>query len=98
MIMKVSVNLNKMTTASFPPVDDALKFLEDVNYKKLFTQIVIVVATVCAIIVGVIKYAMFMIRYWYEDGGKQKLVNFYQSIKLNTNRLIDSIYYSTNDQ
>lgn len=64
------------------------------NYEKLILQIVTVVATVCAIVVGVVKYGMFMIQYWYEDEGKQKLVNFYQGTKLNTNRMIDSIYYS----
>lgn len=83
-----------MTTVSFPPVDDALEFLDNVNYKKLFLQVVTFVATVCAIVVGVVKYATFMIQYWYADGGKQNLVNFYQNIKLNTNRLVDFIYYS----
>lgn len=71
-----------------------MKMLDTMNYEKLILQIVTVVATVCAIVVGVVKYGMFMIQYWYEDEGKQKLVNFYQGTKLNTNRMIDSIYYS----
>jgi len=71
-----------------------MKVPDNMNYEKLILQIVTVVATVCAIVVGVVKYGMFMIQYWYEDKGKQKLVNFYQGTKLNTNRMIDSIYYS----
>jgi len=80
-----------MNSANFPPVDDAIKFLSNVDYKKLISQVVTFIATVCAIVVGVVSYISFSVQYWYEDGGKQKIVNAYEFVKTNANRVIDFV-------
>jgi hypothetical protein len=82
------------STIGFPPADDLMDYLTEVDYNKLFNQFVTFCATVAAIVVGVVSYVSFSIEYWYGNGGRENLINFGKSVKLNVNRLADFIYFN----
>ena len=56
-------------TASFPPADALLAFLAGINYRKLASQLVMLVATVAAITVAVSLFTWkHAKRFWQEHG------------------------------
>ena len=64
------------TTASFPPVDDFIARLSQVEWRKLWNNSVLIVATICAVCVALGSYFGGRLRSWYESGGKDDCVLF----------------------
>lgn len=64
------------TTASFPPVDDIILRISQVEWRKHWRNFVLIVATVCAICVAVSAYIARHLRFWYQSGGKNDLLLF----------------------
>lgn len=83
-----------MTTANFPPLDDAIEALKSVDYVKLGEQIIFLAVTVVAFVVAVISYAWTALQLWYEDGGKEKINNAQEWVKTKVNQLADTVYFT----
>lgn len=81
-------------TIGFPPADALQSSLRKIDYVKFGESIIFVVATICAIVVGVVSYASTAVQLWWCDNG-ETIVN---SVKINTNRVIDFIFYNSTDQ
>ena len=79
-----------MTTANFPPLDDAIEALKSVDYVKLGEQIIFLAVTV----VAVISYAWTALQLWYEDGGKEKINNAQEWVKFKINQFADTVYFT----
>ena len=82
------------STLGFPPADAVYGNLRKIDYAKLRNSIIFVVATICAIVVGVFSYASTAAQLWWLDNGKT-IVN---SIKTNSNRVVDFVFYTSTDQ
>ena len=105
-----SVQTNAMNSPSFPPADDALAYLAEVDWNKqamrVFTSIAYVVAFVYVI-------GQRIGQWYYNQGGKDRIVNYYNNlttgavfvydwsrqtaipfIMLIINRIVDGLFYT----
>ena len=82
------------STLGFTPADDLYGNLRKIDYVKFGESIIFVVATICAIVVGVVSYVSTAAQLWWLDNG-EIIVN---SVKTNSNRVIDFVFYSSTDQ
>jgi hypothetical protein len=83
-----------METANFPPLDDAINALKKVDYVKLGEQILFLAVTIVAFVVAVVSYAWTALQLWYEDGGKDRIKEVQEWIKVKINYVFDFAYYS----
>jgi ASC-1-like (ASCH) protein len=81
-------------TLGFPPVDGFYNSMRKLDYVKLGDSIIFAVATICAVIVGVVSYAYTAFQLYWEDNGKT-IVN---SVKTNSNRVVDFVFYTSTNQ
>ena len=63
-----------MNSYSFPPADDLISVVSEIDYNKLFNQFVILTATALAIIVGTTVWFYNRARQWYQAGGKEQVL------------------------
>jgi|LakMenEpi03Aug12_release.lakeMendotaPanAssembly.Ray.scaffolds.fasta_scaffold302675_1 hypothetical protein len=82
------------STLGFPPADDLYGNLQKIDYVKFGESIIFVVATICAIVVGVVSYFATVAQLWWLDNG-ETIVN---SVKTNSNRVVDFVFYTSTDQ
>lgn len=81
-------------TLGFPPVDGFYNSMRKLDYVKLGGSIIFAVATICAVVVGVVSYAYTAFQLYWEDNGKT-IVN---SVKTNSNRVVDFVFYTSTNQ
>lgn len=62
-------------TIGFPPADALLDQIVQVDYNKLWKQFVMLTATAAAIIVGVTVWFYNRARQWYNNGGKEQVLD-----------------------
>jgi len=82
------------STLGFPPADDLYSNLRKIDYVKFGESIIFVVATICAIVVGVVSYVSTAAQLWWLDNGETIL----NAVKTNSNRVVDFVFYSSTDQ
>ncbi len=63
-----------MNSYSFPPADDLISVVSEIDYNKLFNQFVMLTATALAIIVGTTVWFYNRARQWYQAGGKEQVL------------------------
>jgi uncharacterized membrane protein len=63
-------------------------------YVKLGEVFNFILATICAVVVGVVSYAYTAFQLYWNDNG-ESIVN---SITTNTNRVVDFLFYNSTDQ
>jgi len=61
---------------AFPPVDDLWDFLSKVDYKLLATRVILIVATVCAIVVGISLFVYKKSRAFWAQHGDDIVLGF----------------------
>jgi len=81
-------------TFGFPPVDGLYNSLRKLDYVKLGEDFIFILATICAVVVGVVSYAYTAFQLYWNDNG-ESIVN---SITTNTNRVVDFFFYNSTDQ
>ena len=87
--------LTKMEqTFGFPPVDGLYNYLRKLDYVKLGEDFIFILATIYAVVVGVVSYAYTAFQLYWNDNG-ESIVN---SITTNTNRVVDFLFYNSTDQ
>ena len=62
-------------TNSFPPVDDTINKLKQIDYIQFGADAVKFAATVSAIVVAVVSYAWTALQLWWIDNGEALQVN-----------------------
>jgi len=81
-------------TFGFPPVDGFYNSMRKLDYVKLGEDFIFILATICAVVVGVVSYAYTAFQLYWEDNGKT-IVN---SVKTNSNRVVDFVFYTSTNQ
>ena len=69
---------------SFPPVDDAIAKLKEIDYVKLGHNTINVVITVYAVVYAVLTYVWTALQLWWDDNGEDVKVN---AVKLTFNTI-----------
>jgi hypothetical protein len=69
-----------MTTTSFPPVDDLISKLAEVDYHKHIRNFINVVIIVAATVAAVATVLVQRIAQWYQQGGKDDLRQAYEKV------------------
>jgi len=101
-------------TNSFPPVDDTINKLKQIDYIQFSADAIKFAATVSAIVVAAVSYGWTAFQLWWDDNGEATQVNIirfvvnvidfiaaiviaipkvYRWVKLNSNRLVDSLFF-----
>ena len=65
-----------------------------IDYVKLGEKTILTLITICAIVVGVVSYLSTITQLWWLDNGE----NIVNSIKSNSNRVVDFVFYTSTDQ
>lgn len=81
-------------TLGFPPADAIYGNLRRIDYVKLGEKTILTLITICAIVVGVVSYLSTITQLWWLDNGE----NIVNSIKSNSNRVVDFVFYTSTDQ
>jgi len=85
-------------TIGFPPADALLEMISSVDYKKHLQQFVMLSATLLGITVGVLQFLYNKTAQWYNNGGKELMVNYINRAVLfinNRSGLFDKLYAAT---
>lgn len=83
-----------MNSYSFPPADDLISVVSEIDYNKLFNQFVMLTATALAIIVGTTVWFYNRVRQWYQAGGKEQVLDVINRAAVTINNrtgLVDKI-------
>jgi hypothetical protein len=81
-------------TLGFPPADAIYGNLRRIDYVKLGEKTIFTLIAICAIVVGVVSYLSTITQLWWLDNGE----NIVNSIKSNSNRVVDFVFYTSTDQ
>lgn len=85
-------------TIGFPPADNLLDVIREVNYSKLIKQFVFIAATILGYISGAAVWINNRARHWYHNGGKEQIqtvINRSLIVINNQTGLIDKISEQT---
>ena len=66
-------------------------------FKSFVNTLVFNLATIAAVIVGLVSYAYRAARVWYANGGKQDLINNACKVLAFVNKLSERVYYTLED-
>ena len=78
-------------TKSFPPADALVEMIQEVDYKKLWQQFVIIAATIAAFVMATFAFVYRNVNNWYQNGGKEQLIRAYNFVSVNIADLIDDV-------
>lgn len=70
-----------MTTASFPPIDDLISKLYEIDYQKHLRNFINAAIVFAAIVAAVATVLVQRISQWYKKGGKDYIQETYTKIK-----------------
>lgn len=68
-------------TQSFPPADALIEYLSGIDYKKHLNTFMDIVETICVFVAAVSYVLWQLVNTWYQNGGKEFLVNSYVKIR-----------------
>ena len=66
-------------------------------YKSFANTLLFNLATIAAIVVGIVSYAYRAVRVWYANGGKEFMINTAASFAAGVNKLSEKIYFTLED-
>ena len=66
-------------------------------FKSFLNTLLFNVATIVAVIVGVVSYTYKAARVWYNNGGREFLMTAAANVALMFNKLSEKIYYNLED-
>jgi hypothetical protein len=66
-------------------------------FKSFLNTLLFNVATIVAVIVGVVSYTYKAARVWYANGGREFLMTAMANVALMFNKLSEKIYYNLED-
>lgn len=66
-------------------------------FKSFLNTLLFNVATIAAIIVGVVSYTYKAARVWYANGGREFLMTAAANVALMFNKLSERVYYTLED-
>ena len=66
-------------------------------FKSFMNTLLFNVATIVAIVVGIVSYTYKAARVWYANGGKEFLMSAAANAALMFNKLSEKIYYNLED-
>ncbi|UNH61130.1 hypothetical protein SSZBM1_13 [Synechococcus phage S-SZBM1] len=85
----------------FAPIQSQLNKLNDqfdaVIEHPFVNTLLLNIATIAAIIVGVVSYAYSGLREWYNNGGKHQIINNSCKVLQFVNKTAEGIYYKLED-
>jgi len=70
-----------MTTTSFPPVDDLISKLSEIDYHKHLRNVTNAAIITAAIVAAVATVMVQRIAQWYHEGGKDRIQETYTKVK-----------------
>ena len=65
--------------------------------KSFVNTLAMNIATIVAIVVGVVMYTVRAYRVWYANGGKQDLINIACKVMAFVNKISERVYYTLED-
>ena len=71
--------------------------MNDTFFKSFLNTLLFNIATIAAVIVGVVSYAYRAARVWYANGGKEFMINTAASFAAGVNKLSEKIYFTLED-
>ena len=71
--------------------------MNDTFFKSFLNTLLFNIATIAAVIVGVVGYAYRAARVWYANGGKEFMINTAASFAAGVNKLSEKIYFTLED-
>jgi hypothetical protein len=69
----------------------------DTFYKSFVNTLIFNIATIAAIVVGIVSYTYRAARVWYANGGREFLMSAAANITLMCNKLTERVYYTLED-
>jgi hypothetical protein len=64
---------------------------------KFIQTLIFNVATIVAIVVGVVSYAVRATKVWYANGGREVIINLAANFTAGVHKLSEKIYYTLED-
>lgn len=71
--------------------------MTDTFMKSFVNTLVLNIATIVAVIVGIVSYTYKAARVWYANGGKEFLMSAAANVTLMCNKLTERVYYTLED-
>lgn len=71
--------------------------MTDTFLKSFVNTLVFNIATIAAVIVGVVSYANRAARVWYANGGREFLMTAAANVAAGVNKLSERVYYTLED-
>ena len=71
--------------------------MTDTFLKSFLNTLVFNVATIVAIVVGVVSYAVRATKVWYANGGREVMINLAANFTAGVHKLSEKIYYTLED-
>ena len=81
----------------FMPFSLKCKMLSDTFMKPFINTLLFNLATIAAVIVGVVSYAYRAARVWYANGGRELLLTAAANVAALVNKLSEKIYFTLED-
>ena len=71
--------------------------MNDTFFKSFLNTLLFNIATIAAVIVGVVGYAYRAARVWYANGGREFLMSAAANAAAGVNKLSEKIYFTLED-
>jgi len=71
--------------------------MTDTFLKSFVNTLIFNVATIAAIVVGIVSYAYRAFKVWYANGGREFLMSAAANVALMFNKLTERVYYTLED-
>lgn len=66
-------------------------------FKSFVNTLLFNIATIAAIVVGVVSYTNRAVRVWYANGGREFLMSAAANVAAGVNKLSERVYYTLED-
>lgn len=66
-------------------------------FKPFVNTLILNIATIVAIVVGIVSYAYRAARVWYNQGGREFLINTAAKFTAGVHKLTEKIYFTLED-
>lgn len=71
--------------------------MNDTFFKSFLNTLLFNIATIAAVIVGVVSYAYRAAKVWYANGGREFLMSAAANAAAGVNKLSERVYYTLED-